>query len=243
MFGIAPHAKAFIVPVPPEEIGVPSKNMIGFVLPKIVVFVIGDVLAIFRVDGPLAYLPVVAHVFVSGINKLQVLTGFYPSVHPGVIGLFQRGAIVPKRTGGEIGLVCREVDFNCPMGLREQVERADVATYASIRLFFDFVIHRGGAVGRMANDAVIGFDAPARPCPAHRNVAKFYHLVEIDKGLACGFFNGGPDFPSYFRQYHYFDVFIFQFHYLPFLVDGVIGVAIEAVIGVYQFKPGHGVRV
>jgi hypothetical protein len=60
------------MPIAPEELRRAADDMIRFVRAEIILIVPGNVAAVFRVNGPIENLAIMAEVLRSGINELQV---------------------------------------------------------------------------------------------------------------------------------------------------------------------------
>src|SRR5208282_4872067 len=158
------------------------------------------VAAVLLINGPIVRPAVVADVLGAGMDELEITGGFDTNVHPGVIRLVKSGGVVPEGAGGETGLVRGQVDLQSPGSAREQVERADDATAAAVRVAACEVIYGREAVGRVPEDAVVGLHPAAGPRPAHRDIAELDHVVEVDEGPTGRPINGGPDLAADLRQ-------------------------------------------
>ena len=154
-----------------------------------------------------------------------------------------RRGVVPEGAGGEAGLVGGQVDLQPPGRAREQVERADDAAGAAVGVAADEVIHRREAVGRVADDAVVGLDAAAGPRSAHGDVAELDDVVEVDEGLAGRLVNGRPDLAADLGQDQDLHVVVGQLDHLPLLLDRLVGEAVVAEVGVEARHRRHRVRV
>ena len=150
---------------------------------------------------------------------------------------------MPEGAGGEASLAGGQVDLQPPGGAGEQVERADDAACAAVGVAADEVIHGRKAVGRVADDAVVGLDAAAGPRPAHGDVTELDDVVEVDEGLAGRLVNRRPDLPADLRQDQELQVFIGQLDHLPLLLNRLVSEAVIAKVGVEPGHVGYGVRV
>ena len=95
----------------------------------------------------------------------------------------------------------------------------------------------------MPDDAVVGFDAAARPGAPHGYIPELDHLVVVDKVAACRFFLGRPDLAPDLREDQHLYISILQGYHLPGLIDGLIGIAIKAMIRIKppQQRQGAGI--
>ncbi|OPZ70264.1 MAG: hypothetical protein BWY83_01725 [bacterium ADurb.Bin478] len=219
---IAGHAEILIMPVGAEEIGVTAKHMIGFITAEIIVLIIGKITAVGLVAVPGMNLAVVLQVAGAGVNELQISRSRNGGVHPGIVRLLEGGGVMPEGRCGEIGLVARQLNLQPPASAGEQVENADKAGGAAVLVLYAEIIHRRGAVRAMADDPIVGLDAPAGPGPAQGDVAEFHRPVVIDERPAGALFNGGPDFPSNLRQDQHPQILVLQLHNLPLFLHRLV---------------------
>src|SRR5579859_1745184 len=174
------------MPVGAAEVGVLPENVIGFIAAEIVVPVPGDILPILSVDGPAGVFAVVTEIAVAGVDEFQVLSRFEAGVHPMVVGLFEGGGIVPVRAGGEEGFVFWQADLHAPVAAGQEVEGPDDAAYAAVGIGAGGVVDGCSAVGGVADDAIVGFQAAAGPWAAHGDVPEFDGVVIIKEGAVGG---------------------------------------------------------
>ncbi len=166
-----------------------------------------------------------------------------PGVHPRVVRLLQRRRIVPVRRRAERRLIAPEPDLEAPRRAREEVEGADDAAHAAVRVRARRVVHRRRDVRRVADDPVVGLDAAAGPRPPHRDVAEFHGLVEVDERPARALLHRVPDLPADLGQDHHLDVVVLEFNHLPRPLLGAAREPVEAEVRVDPADDGDRVRI
>ena len=160
-----------------------------------------------------------------------------------IIGLLLPRTVVPKRARTEVGLVGRQRNLESPGRPGQKIQRTNHTTHTAIRMRECLKINGRSAVGRMANNPVIGFDAPARPGAPHGYIPKLDHLVVVYKIAAAGFLLRRPYFATDLRKNQHFDVGIFERHYLPRHVDRLICIAVKAMVGIQPPKQRDRTRI
>src|SRR4051812_34302674 len=118
MCTVSCHADIFVMIIGTKEVGVFAKNMIRLVAAKIIVFIPGNLLAVMFIHRPRSMLSIMSYIFISGINKLQIIACFCRGIHPVIIRLLQRCCIVPESLRGKESLVFWYVNFYAPVAAR-----------------------------------------------------------------------------------------------------------------------------
>ena len=239
---IPPHPELIVVPIGAKEVRVPADDVVRLVGPEVVLLVEGEVPARAGLDGPGRDFAAVSDVMRARVDELQVAGRLDAGVHPRVVRLFDRRRVVPDRPRGEVGRVGGQRDLEAPRRAGQQVEHADDdprAEGSRARL----VVHRRGAVGRVADDAVIRLDAAAGPRPPHRDVAELHDVVVVDERPPGGLLNGAPDLPADFGKHRDAKVVVLEFDDRPFLVHRRVGVAVEPEVGIDAVDNGNRVGV
>ena len=234
--------KVSVFPIPPKMLIVLSKNMIGFAGFEIVVFVKGDIPAIFM-DGPGMRVPAVTDIIGPRVKIAEVAPHIFGRRHPVVKRLMERCGIEPKTLRGNKSLVFWQADVNPPLRAGGKVHRPNDAADAAIGILLVEVIDRAGCSGRMADQAKIEFDPPRGPRPPHGNISELDHLVKIDKFLLGRFFYGPPELAPNLREYPEFDVGILEDNCFPLLFASGCAVPIKTKIGVDPSNIGHGTGI
>ena len=235
------HTKVLLVPIGTKEIPFAAKHVIRLVAFEIVAVVPAHITIERCVDGPVTVLAVVTEVAGARKDILQIALRGNPRRHPVVIGLLERGAIVPGGGGSERSFAWRQSCLYAPCGARQQIQRAGDAAHAAIGVSTCGVIHRSGDVRRVAKNAVVGLDATARPRPAHGNVAELHGVVVIDERAPALFFNRRPNLAADLRKNEHAQVFVLEFHHLPLARLRPVGKSIKPEIRIDA--PNHRNRV
>ena len=181
---------------------------------------------------------------VTRIAELRLLTHRITGVHPLIIGLVERGLVVPRRVRREIAFVLRQVYFDGPCRARHPFIGENVTTHAAVCLLFHQIIDRRARRGCMTDDTKVELDAARRPRPAHRNIPELRHAIVIHKLLTGGLVYRAPDFTTHLREKRQTDVIVLQHHRLPLLLDAFRRKAVEAEVGIIQIRwCSHRIRV
>ena len=231
-----PMAEAVIVVVvvAAEEVVQLAHDVIGLVSGKSVVVVDGQEAA-GAVDGPRTLRSRMGEKSVPRYEHLEVVARERRRRHPVVIGLLERGGVVPQDVGLEVGAVGGQADLDAPVRAGRQVHRPDDTAHAAIGVLAQYVVDGCGGGRGVADHAEVEFDPARGPRPAQRDVAELHHLVAIDELMARALYDGPPHLAARLREHEDFDEIVLEVNHLPLTRHTVLGVSLE---GMVRVQPG-----
>ncbi len=232
---VAPGAAA---PITAEPLRRRAQHVIGLVRAE-GVGAVGRQVTPLRVDRPGVGDAAVLQVMVAGVQHGQVVGGLGRGGHPLVARLVVGGRVLPGRRGGDRRLIAGQADLDPPAGARRQVEGADRAAHAAIRIARQRIVHRRRAARRVADGAEVEFDAARRPRPAQADIAELHHRVAVDEVAPADLVHGAPDLAADARRDPHHQPVVLQPYQLPRAHDALRAAAVEAGVGVDAAELGE----
>jgi hypothetical protein len=210
------EAVAVVVVVPAEEIVQLTHDMVGLVSGERVVHIGGQVPAR-AVDRPVSSGSGMCEKSVARDGHLEVVARERRRGHPVVVGLLERGGVVPENLRLEVGTIGGQADLHAPVGAGRKVHRPNEAAHTPIGVLAQHVIDGCGRGRRVADHAEVELDPARGPRTTQRDVPELHHLVAIDELVARPFHDGSPHLPTRLGEYEDLDEVVLQVDDVPFL--------------------------
>ena len=161
------------------------------------------------------------------------------SGHPVVVGLDERGWIIPVDICFEVGGIGGEANFDPPRGARGEIHGAHKTAHTPIVIFHQPVVNRRCGGGSVPDYAEVELDSARGPGPTQGNIPELHDLVSIDELVPGLLFDSPPHFSSGLREDIHLEVLILQFDDFPIHGLRVVAVALERVVGIQAGVPGQ----
>ena len=181
-------------------------------------------------------LAIVTYVIGARIAELSVAIGRIAGIHPLIVRLVYRRAVMPSGSGSEISLIFRQINFYRPQSACNQLVRRNIATYAAVRLLPSNVIYRRARCRRMTDNTEVKLNASRCPRTTHRYIAELHHMVVIDKLHAGSLIYSSPHLSSYLGEKSKLYIIVFKRNHFPLLIDSLSRETVETEIRIKQVR-------